>query len=217
MKIFFYIFLVFINLYASNLDEVKNALKKEFQNNFPKINIINIDLKINSLPKGFENFQFLRLANGKFNQASGFLRAEFKTPKNIQKNVFFRYFIHANLEVFKSTKNIQKGEKLGIDDYKIVFMDFAKIPPNALNETNNLIAKANIKKNTILKENMFKIIALIKKNESVQGILKDNGVSILVELISLESANLGEKIRLKNKEGKFMQGVVVGKNKVLLQ
>ena len=206
-------------LEAGNLELIKAALTKEYQNNFPQIAIKQVDLKITSLPKDFEQFEFLRIANGKFNKSQGFLRAEFKTPQNISKNVFFRYFIRANLEVLRSTRAIKRGDRLGALDYKIVLMDFDKVPSNALGveDLNNLLAKSNISKNTILRQNMFKTTAIIKRNDQVIGVLKDSGVDVLIELVALQSANLGERIRVKSKDGKVMQGVVMGKNRVLLQ
>lgn len=217
-KIFFFI-CIFSLCFANNIEKVKLALSKELQNNFSNISITKIDIMDTPLPKDFDQYEFLRLANAKFNKAQGFLRAEFKTPKNIQKNIFFRYFVDANIEILKSKKPILKGEKLSPLDFNKVSMDFDKIPINALSteEAKNLIAKVNINKNTILKRNMFKINALIKRNDPVIGILRDSNVDIEIELIALESANLGERIKVKNKEGKVMQGIVNGKNRILLQ
>ncbi|EBI2414656.1 flagellar basal body P-ring formation protein FlgA [Campylobacter coli] len=220
MKIIFLTFFIVINyIQAASLEEIKTALAKEFRNNFPKIIISQIDLKITSLPKDFDQYEFLRIANGRFNQAQGFLRAEFKTPQNIQKNVFFRYFMQASLEVLKSERSIQRGDKLGAFDYKSVLMDFDRVPSNALalEDTHNLIAKSNISKNTILKENMFKTMALIRRNDPIIGILSDGNVDVLIELTALHSADMGERIRAKNKEGKVMQGIVTGKNRMIIQ
>lgn len=220
MKAIFFVFLFFINLsYGANLEEIKFALAKEFKNNFPKLIITQIDLKITTLPKDFNQYEFIRIANGRFNQAQGFVRAEFKTPQNIQKNVFFRYFIQANLEVLKSERPIQRGDRLSALDYKSILMDFDKVPSNALtpDDTSNLIAKSNINKNTILKENMFKTLALIRRNDPIIGVLSDGNIDVLIELTALQSANLGERIRAKNKEGKVMQGIVTGKNRIIIQ
>lgn len=220
MKIVSFIFFIFVSLsYGANLEEVKIALAKEFKNNFPKLIIKNIDLKITNLPKDFEQYQFIRIANGRFNQAQGFVRAEFKTPKNIQKNVFFRYFMQANLEVLRSERSIQRGDRLSALDYKSVLIDFDKVPSNALalEDTHNLIAKSNINKNTILKENMFKTMALIRRNDPIIGVLSDGNVDVLIELTALHSADIGERIRAKSKEGKVMQGIVTGKNRMIIQ
>ncbi|EAI8703832.1 flagellar basal body P-ring formation protein FlgA [Campylobacter jejuni] len=220
MKIIFLTFFIVINyIQAASLEEIKTALAKEFRNNFPKIIISQIDLKITSLPKDFDQYEFLRIANGRFNQAQGFLRAEFKTPQNIQKNVFFRYFIQANLEVLKSERAIKRGDKLGAFDYKSVLIDFDKVPLNALtlDDVDNLVAKSNINKNAILRANMFKTTALIRRNDPIIGVLSEANVDVLIELVALQSANTGERIRAKNKEGKVMQGIVVGKNRMIIQ
>lgn len=220
MRVISFIFFVFIGLsHGANLEEIKTALAKEFKNNFPSLIIKNIDLKITTLPKDFEQYQFIRIANARFNKAQGFIRAEFKTPQNIQKNVFFRYFMQASLEVLRSERSIQRGDKLGAFDYKSVLMDFDKVPSNALTpeDTHNLIAKSNIIKNTILKENMFKTMALIRRNDPIIGILSDGNVDVLIELTALHSADMGERIRAKNKEGKVMQGIVTGKNRMIIQ
>ncbi|VUA74810.1 flagellar basal body P-ring biosynthesis protein FlgA [Campylobacter coli] len=98
-------------------------------------------------------------------------------------------------------------------------MDFDKVPSNALalEDTHNLIAKSNISKNTILKENMFKTMALIRRNDPIIGVLSDGNVDVLIELTALHSADMGERIRAKNKEGKVMQGIVTGKNRMIIQ
>lgn len=220
MRIISFIFFVFIGLsHGANLEEIKTALAKEFKNNFPSLIIKNIDLKITTLPKDFEQYQFIRIANARFNQAQGFIRAEFKTPQNIQKNVFFRYFMQASLEVLKSERAIKRGDKLGAFDYKSVLIDFDKVPLNALtlDDVDNLVAKSNINKNAILRANMFKTTALIRRNDPIIGILSEANVDVLIELVALQSANMGERIRAKNKEGKVMQGIVVGKNRMIIQ
>jgi len=220
MKFFFVFFcLALSSVFAMNLDAVKSALAKEFQNNFPNIIIKDIQLKANALPKDFENYTFLRIAPGNFTKAQGFLRAEFKSPKSIQRNVFFRFFIQANLEILRAKHSINRGDKLGSLDYELVLMDFDKVPLNALflDDVKELVAKTRINKNAILKENMFKTKALIKKNDNIIGILKDENVNISIELVALESANLNERIRVKNKEGRILQGKVIAKDKVLLQ
>ncbi|TEY01602.1 flagellar basal body P-ring formation chaperone FlgA [Campylobacter sp. US33a] len=217
-KIVLLLFIPFL-LLASNLDEVKLALIKEYKNKFPNIIIEQIDLYNNSLPKDFNDYRFLRLSNAKFNKAQGFLRVEFKTPEQFSKNIFFKYFIKARLEIIKSNKDIKKGDLLDVSLYKITLLDFDKIPLNALSKDDNLnlIAKTNIKKNTILKKNMFRDNYLIKKNDIVIGVLNEGDLRMSVELTALENGNLNKKIRLKNKEGRTMQGIVVDKNKVEIQ
>lgn len=64
---------------------------------------------------------------------------------------------------------------------------------------------------------MFKTMALIRRNDPIIGILSDGNVDVLIELTALHSADMGERIRAKNKEGKVMQGIVTGKNRMIIQ
>lgn len=210
-------FVVFAS--AANLEEIKLALVKEYKNNFPQLIIKNITLKTNSLPKDFNSLKFIRLANARFNKANGYVKAEFFDSQNIKRSVFFRYFIKASLQVLRANKDINRGENLVATDYNLVLMDFDRVPLGALSSTDdlNIVSKTVIKKNAILKKNMFKEIDLIKRNDNIMGILKDLGVNMMVELKAIEGGKMGEKIRLKNKEGKVVEGLIIDKNTVQIQ
>ena len=202
-----------------NIEQIKFALATEFKNKFPQIIINNIDIHTATLPKNFEEYSFIRLAEGKFDKASGYLRAEFKAPDKLKKNVFFRYFIKAKLEILRANKDLARGEALRAEHYKVAFYDFDKVPMGALGQDDDLdlIARTNIRKNAILRQNMFKANHLVKKNTLLKGILNDGDVKISVELMTLEAGNKGDVIKVKTKDGKVLQAVIVGKNQVSLE
>lgn len=203
--------------FASNFDEVKLALIKEFKTNYPQIEIISLELNTqSSLPEDFNQYVFLKLGNHNFEKADGFIKAEFKTPEQFKKNIFFKYFLKAKLEVLQSTRPISRNENLSPASFKIVKIPFDKVPSGILkkDEIANLIAKSNIRENMILKYNMFKTKTLIQRNDSVYGVMKDGDLSMIVELKAMQSGNLNQRIRLKNKEGKVVHGKVISKNYV---
>ena len=204
---------------TANIEQIKFALATEFKNKFPQIIITSIDIHTATLPKNFDEFSFIRLAEGKFDKASGYLRAEFKSPDNMKKNVFFRYFIKAKLEVLRSNKDLQRGEALGVNNYRVAFFDFDKVPMGALSKDDDLdlIARTSVKKNAILKQNMFKSNHLVKKNAMLKGIFKDGDIRISIDLVALEAGNKGDTIKVKTKDGKVLQAVVIGKNQVSLE
>lgn len=208
-----------INSKSANIEQIKFALAAEFKNKFPQIIITNIDIHTAALPKNFDEFTFLRLAEGKFDKASGYLRAEFKTPDNLKKNVFCRYFIKAKLEILRANKDLQRGETLGVNNYRMAFFDFDKVPAGALSKDDDLdlVARTSVKKNAILKQNMFKANHLVKKNAALKGILKDGDIRISVELSALEAGDKGDIIKVKTKDGKVLQAVIIGKNQVSLE
>ncbi|WP_229238486.1 flagellar basal body P-ring formation chaperone FlgA [Campylobacter volucris] len=203
--------------FASNFDEVKLALIKEFKTNYPQIEIISLELNTqSSLPEDFNQYVFLKLGNHNFEKADGFIKAEFKTPEQFKKNIFFKYFLKAKLEVLQSTRPISRNENLNPASFKIVKIPFDKVPSGILkkDEIANLIAKSNIRENMILKYNMFKTKTLIQRNDSVYGVMKDGDLSMIIELKAMQSGNLNQRIRLKNKEGKVVHGKVISKNYV---
>ncbi|EHH0538367.1 flagella basal body P-ring formation protein FlgA, partial [Campylobacter lari] len=62
--------------FASNFDEVKLALIKEFKTNYPQIEIISLELNTQSaLPEDFNQYVFLKLGNHNFDRADGFIKA----------------------------------------------------------------------------------------------------------------------------------------------
>lgn len=61
---------------------------------------------------------------------------------------------------------------------------------------------------------MFKTKTLIQRNDSVYGIVRDGELSMMIELKAMQSGNLNQKIRLKNKDGKIVHGKVISKNYV---
>ncbi|WP_291952658.1 flagellar basal body P-ring formation chaperone FlgA [Campylobacter sp.] len=215
-KIVWFLFL-YVCSFASNFDEVKLALIKEFKTNYPEIEIISLELDTqSSLPQDFNQYTFLKLGNHNFDRSDGFIKAEFKTPKQYKKNIFFKYFLKAKLEILQSTRFISRNENLSPSSFKIVKISFDKVPNGILKKSEivGLIAKSNIRENVILKYNMFKTKTLIQRNDSVYGIVRDGELSMMIELKAMQSGNLNQKIRLKNKDGKIVHGKVISKNYV---
>lgn len=202
-----------------NIEQVKAALAAEFRAKFPQIFIQNVELTTDKLPKDFADFEFIRLGDTNLERSHGYLRAEFKTPENIRKNVFFRYFLRAKLEVLRANKDFVRGDRLQSHDYTVRFYDFDKIPANAINKDDDLdlIARTTIKKNAILRKNMFKANHLVKKNANLKGLLNDGGLTMQIEVSALEAGDKGDTIKVRNKDGKILQGVIIDKNQVRLQ
>ncbi len=206
-------------LTQANFDLVKAALAQEFRAQNPKIIIRNVELQTGTLPKNFAAYEFIKLGDARFVKASGYVRAVFKTPENTQKNVFFRYFIKAKVEVLRANRDLQRGEVLASTDYSIVFYDFDKVPLWALEKEGaaDLIARTAVRKHSILKQNMFKANHLVKANAQMMAVLGDGEVKMSVEVAAIEAGNKGDTIKVKTKDGKVLQAVIIDKNQVSLK
>ena len=64
---------------------------------------------------------------------------------------------------------------------------------------------------------MFKANHLVKKDAKMKAVLDDGEVKMSVDVSALEAGNKGDTIRVKTKEGKVLQAIIVGKNQVSLQ
>ena len=222
-KIFLCLFLSLVSAFgasgAANLELVKTALAQEFKAQNPKIIIKNVELQTATLPKNFAEFEFIKLGEAKFAKASGYLRAVFKTPENSTKNVFFRYFVRAKLEILRANRDLQRGEVLKATDYSIIFYDFDKVPMGAIEKDDDLdlIARTTVRKHSILRQNMFKANHLVKTNAKMKGILDDGEVKMSIEVSTIEAGNKGDTIKVKTKDGKIMQAIIIDKTQVSLQ
>lgn len=209
----------FASVNDANLEQVKAAVVAEFRAKFPQIFIQSVDITTDKLPKDFAEYEFIRLGDTRFERSHGYLRAEFKTPQNLRKNVFFRYFLKAKLEVLRANKDFVRGDRLQSHDYTVRFYDFDKIPANAINKDDDLdlIARTTIKKNAILRKNMFKENHLVKKNATLKGLLKDGDLTMQIEVNALESGDKGDTIKVRAKDGRVFQGMIIDKTQVNLQ
>lgn len=218
VKKLFFLLVFSLSLSAANIEEIKQGFIKELKNEFENIKIISLVLDPQSrLDEDFKAYEFIKIAEGNFKKSRGFFRAIVRDKKN-EKNIFFRYFLEAKVEVLIARRNIVRNKIISAFDYTLASVDFENVPYDYLYKIDEkLISKRNIKKESILRRNFFKIKPLIQKNDVVYGLLKDGQVSILLELKALGPGFKGQIIRLKNKEGKSILGQVIDKNTVLIK
>lgn len=209
-------FLAFTSSKAADLASLKAELVKAFKEEYKGIEISELVLK----PQGkqdLKSYEFLRIDRANLRRAQGFIKLVFRS-KSTEKNVFFRYFIKARINTLIASKKILRAQALSPALYTHSSVDFEKVPRDYLYEVNEkLIAKRTIKKGKVLRRAYFKLKPLIAKKDRVYGVLKDGQISIMIELIALQSGQKGQLIRLKNKEGKTVQGRVLSRYQVELR
>lgn len=200
--------LLALTLQAASLDEIKVHFIALFKDTHQNIKISKLFLKTQG-DEDIKNYTFLRFAKANLTRTKGFVRGVF-SYKNSEKSVFFRYEVEAKASVLISSKAIRRNEVLNVGTYSYEDKNLANLPKDYLSEVKgSLIARRNIKRGVVLRTAYFKKKPVISKNDHVYGVLEDGQVSIMIELKALQSGFEGELIRLKNKEGKTLRGVVV--------
>jgi len=120
--------------------------------------------------------------------------------------------------VFKAKHNLLNGKILLNDDYERVSITLDYLPSRAiLNEiSQNFMVKSAIKEGQILTENLFDIKKDFSKKDSIKAILKESGMSIEVEAILLEDANIGEVVKIKTEQGKILSAKIISSKEAII-
>lgn len=191
--------------------ELKDAIKNEYQKEFPSILIS--DIKIEAATK--ENlaglrYKALEIQKQNLQKDSGVILAIFDGERNSTKRLFIRYKIEALLEIVKAKYNLQKDKIIDLDDVLIENVPFKSFyaKPISKESVKGLAAKRFISVGSIIFEKDAGRSATLKKNSSSYAIMKMDGLEIELEVIALEDGNVGETINVKTKNGKIMKAFI---------
>lgn len=200
------IFSIFCLVLVSLASDIKTELIKNWQ-------ALNENVIIDELNISSDDYANCRLIDYPLLSNQGFFKAD---CNGIIKQ--FRFSLKAKKKVYKLKRNILREENIGILDLKLITLDLNKAPYNAITNINQpLKAKSNIKANSILKTSMLMPNYLINKDDNVVGIIDDGDLSVFIDLIALQSGVKGQKIRLKNTQGKNLSGEVINEKQVLIR
>jgi flagella basal body P-ring formation protein FlgA len=195
--------------------KLHNALSQLYKRTYKHINITNIDIQprtyLPTLPKNYT------IGFAKNSQLSDRGTCYIKTQKN--KKIFFNYHINASLPALFTTKTLRRGEeltKLNTEKKSIMLQKFRALPLQEI-RTAEYEAKHHIQKGKLLTDRDVCKLFLIKRGSDVTVTLKENGIFIIFRAKALQSARMGESVRLEQKNGKRLNGIVTGKNRAIIQ
>jgi flagella basal body P-ring formation protein FlgA len=180
---------------------IKDEIKKKL--NYPEDDIfIQIEKKDDFFVPFYENINFsLKFPNNKNFLIGKFpviveVNNGYKTIKTIDVEVN----VEIELPVYVAKENIKKGESL--KDKVVKEKRRISSFPNRLildeNELNDIVAKNDISKETIITKNLLQERDIVKKGEEIFVTLKEGDLELEVKFISLESGKKGQIIWVKN-------------------
>ena len=140
-----------------------------------------------------------------------------KTMDN--KKIFFNYSIKAKVTLYKSYKEIQKGEELSNINTrkKSIMLDNFKAMPLQEMQAKAYEAKHRIKSNSILTTRDIVGLYLVKRGSVVSVTLQNAGMEISFSAKALQSGQYGSSISVLSAKGKKIKVIVTGKNRVIFR
>ena len=124
-------------------------------------------------------------------------------------------FISLKLSLFKdvwvSNRNIKTGQEISGSDFNLEEKDVTKIrsfPIEDIGKIQGYKAKRNIRKGTILSEDMLKRIAVVKSGTSLTAIKIAGNVKISFSVYARSSGNVGDVIRVTYNKRVFKAKVI---------
>ncbi|MBZ7987002.1 flagellar basal body P-ring formation chaperone FlgA [Campylobacter canadensis] len=203
MKIIYSILALCLSLNAASL---KEQLAKSFLAQKINLNIVSIQIK----PENDDN---CILSSAVKLNTQGIFRAICNN-----QNKQFSYTLNATSKVLILKRNIAKDEAISLSDVLQKNIAFKQAPNDALSMLDeNSYAKSFLKANTILTQNKLKPNYVINKEDSVVGIIDDGNLSVFIDLTALQNGVKGQRIRLKNSDGKVIYGEILNNKQVLIR
>lgn len=120
-----------------------------------------------------------------------------------------RLTVAANIEVWSNvvltTKPLGRFQPIDADDIKVVKMDLARVPNNAVlipEKVIGLRARRNIAANCILRKNQIEIPPMVKRGDIIQVVAESPTMKISVKGIAKQNGGEGDRIRVVNLKSK---------------
>lgn len=104
-------------------------------------------------------------------------------------------------EVVLTAKPMVRGEPINPDDLKVVTMDLAKAPVNAILDPADALggfAGKAIAANTILRKDLIRIPPLVRKGDVVRVVVHAEGLTVSTNGLAKQDGAKGDRIRLIN-------------------
>ena len=208
-------FVNFIKKSDIDTSKIKEDLRDFYTQHYPSIDIKNILVEprgyIESLPIKYS----VDIKSRSYLSNKGVV--SIKTLRN--KKVFLDYTIDATVDSYIATKDIRRGVELSIFNTKkkrVTLSKFRALPIQKIDKS-TLQAKNHIKKESIISDRDVISLCIVKKNTSVVVTLDSSNIFITFSAKALQDGRYGDTIKIKKSNGKRLNALVVGKNKVEIQ
>jgi len=189
---------------------------------YPELMIHQLDLTpSNHFVQGDATLQSLHLPHNALKRASGTLRAIYHTPDGMQKRLFFRYTLNAELEVLKTTQRLERHASLqgATQSSTMSFTTLTRTPlsPSYLkNQKGEWRAKRRLKAGSVILKDDIEPMPLIHRNDPVDVTLQEGAIMITFRAKALNEGALYDAVRIQMSSGEIRTATVIGPRRVSL-
>lgn len=194
-----------------NVDNIKAAIKKEYEDKYKKIDIQSISVKprgyLSNLPQNYKTV--ISPKTHLFNSGTIYIKTDEK------KKIFFNYKIAAKVEVYEARKEIKKGTELSNINCKkkSIILDKFRARPLQSIVKGNLESKHRIKAGTVLTKRDVQGLYLVKRGSDVNVALKSSTLSISFSGKALQNGRFGDSIKVLKSNGTKIKVLVTGRHR----
>ncbi len=172
------------------------------------------------LPYNFKDYKLIEISIKPFllRKERGSLKAIYKTPKNVEKKIYFRYWLNATVKTFKAKHKLYNDKILTKNDIEEVEATLNELPSGVITceIPKNLITKSYIKENSILSLNRFKFKKDILRGDELRVFVNEGALSIMMPATALSDANIGDILKVKTKSSKILKVKLISKYKAVV-
>jgi flagella basal body P-ring formation protein FlgA len=205
----------FIKNSPIDTSKIASSIKDYYLKHYKHIEIKEIIVEprgyLETLPQDYQ----VEINNSNYLSKDGVLNI--KTIDN--KQIYFNYYIVANLWIYTTKKQIKKDTELSVLNTikKSIILDKFRAKPVEVLDANTLQSKRHIKKNKILTSRDIETLNDVKKNSTVNVSLDSKNMSINFNAKALQDGKIGEIITVQKRNLKRLKVKVIGKNRVEIQ
>lgn len=199
-----------------DLSELNFEVVKAYTTEYPSIKIKNISIEpalrvALMAPK----FLKLELTPNSMRQPNGMFSALY-LDDGIEKRLFFRYRISAEIETARATRDIARDKKIESDDLEFVLIPLERYFKKSISreDISAISAKRLIKAGSIVTQADFMKTPLVIRNSSVVATVMEGELELDFEAVSIEDGGMGQMVTVKNKNGKMFKAMVIGPSRV---
>lgn len=219
LQLFALILLLQQALFATDVEVIRQALIKKFQNTYPTMEIKQLYISpLGHISKRYDNYRLktVYISQAALKANHGTFSALYSNGKK-EKKRFYKFLLDATVSLYQAHQEIPANTPLDssmVDLRQTHFKYIRFTPINRRYLYNNYLTKRALHEGDIITTKDLKIRPLIKHGQSVQATLHESGISATFSAKAMQDGARGEIIRIKRHPNIILKAKVLSEDQV---